>query len=141
MNRPESADNLSKLAERHLANWRSKWPSAAKDQHQFSVHTLTTLCTATVEAAGGANPLMEKKMGDGKAYTDLNRLLHRRYSVDSKVNKKCTESAGALVVVRPDSHIAYRVQGVGESAWKDVDEYFGSILSHPTNEQYKKHST
>ncbi|GJJ71767.1 hypothetical protein EMPS_04124 [Entomortierella parvispora] len=135
--RPESADDLSKMAERHLAHWRSKWPSAAKDQHQFRVHTLTTLYATTTAATvtGGANPSMEKKMGDGAAYTDLKGLLHCRYNVDSKVNKKYPDSAGALVVVRPDSHIAYRVQGVGESAWKDVDEYFGSILSHPMVEQ------
>ncbi|GJJ77208.1 hypothetical protein EMPS_09567 [Entomortierella parvispora] len=126
---PESAVNLAKTMDHHLSAWRSKWPSMAENgkhdairHHQFVAHTLTTLL-----CPNAANPLVHMTLGEGKAFADQKGVLHKRYSVSTKA-KKSVESGGALVVVRPDSYIAYRVQGTGESAWNDVDEFFGSIL-------------
>lgn len=126
---PESSADLAKTMDRRLVSWRTKWPSKIGDgkkdatpHHQFVVHTLTTAVSPNL-----ANPLVDRILGDGKAFADKQGVLHEKYCVSTKV-KKNVESGGALVVVRPDSYIAYRVQGIGESAWNDVDEYFESIL-------------
>jgi len=67
------------------------------------------------------------------AYTDVDGILHRRYEAGTRARcmavKKDPVSRGAIVVVRPDSYIAFRVRGIDESAWRDVDGYFQSILS------------
>ncbi|KAG0055733.1 hypothetical protein BGZ83_007605 [Gryganskiella cystojenkinii] len=127
---PESAQQLAKVLDRHLSNWRCRWTLSNKEnqsekmaRHLMAVHTLTTV-VATPE-----NPLADRNLGDGKAYMDLKGLLHRRYEIDAAV-KKGSEFGGAIVIVRPDSHIAYRTQGVGERAWNEVNEYFESILVH-----------
>ena len=128
-NSPESLTELAKIMDRRLSDWRAKWPSMIENgkkvvNHQFVAHTFTTLLPPNA-----ANPLVDRIIGDGKAFMDQEGVLHERYSVSTKA-KTSVESRGALVVVRPDSYIAYRVQGTGESAWNDVDEYFGSILLH-----------
>jgi len=127
---PEAATSLSKAVEKYLGMWRSKWrkeedrvdEKTAALKRLIMVHTITTLSVTSTPS-----PLGDKDAGEGKAYSDLKGVLHRRYSVDAVV-KKGQELGGAIVVVRPDSHISYRVQGVGESAWNDVNEYFESIL-------------
>ncbi|GJJ77221.1 hypothetical protein EMPS_09580 [Entomortierella parvispora] len=127
---PDAAAGLSSTVEKYLGLWRSKWCMADDNDGEkltalerlFMVHTITTL-----SATSTPNPLTGKDVGEGKAYTDLKGKLHRRYSVETSV-KKGRALGGAIVVIRPDSHIAYRVQGVGENAWSDVNEYFQSIL-------------
>ncbi|KAG0054879.1 hypothetical protein BGZ83_010217 [Gryganskiella cystojenkinii] len=124
---PETALGLEKSMNYYLDSWRSKWPAMnEKDKsprYQFMVHTFASLspCEATAK-----NALMLKDDGEGRAYSDLEGVLHRRYGVDPMV--KNGQETGAIVVLRPDAFIAYRVEGVNESAWNDVDEYLRSIL-------------
>lgn len=139
---PESAIVLAKSMDHHLKTWRSWWSwtddhneddeKAAALNRPFMVHTITTLTSCPFTEAT-KNPLTDKNAGDCKAYSDPKGELHRRYGVEATV-KKGLASGGAIVVVRPDSHIAYRVQGLGESAWNDVNEYFESILVKRTDD-------
>jgi len=127
---PEAALSLSRAVEKYLGMWRSKWCAVddRKGNETTAVRRLIMAHTIiTLSATITPNQLAEKDAGEGRAYTDLKGKLHGRYSVDAVVMKG-QELGGAIVVVRPDSHIAYRVQGVEESAWNDMNEYFESIL-------------
>ena len=120
-----------------LESWRSRWPFSNKNEgehdkvaaapgstcHLFMAHTFTTLSPSSFSST-----LSDKNRGDGKMFTDQKGVLHKLYGAEIKVKMGRPESGGAIVVVRPDSFIAYRVKGVGESAWKDVNEYFESML-------------
>lgn len=127
---PQAATSLSASVEKYLGMWRSKWCTVGNQGGEkmaplnrlIMVHTITTLSDTNTP-----NPLSDKDAGEGKAYVDLKGVLHGRYSVETVV-KKGRKLGGAIVVIRPDSHISYRVQGVDESAWNDVSEYFASIL-------------
>jgi hypothetical protein len=85
------------------------------------VHALTTVSSGM----GKSSVLASKGVGEGKAYFDPEGLLHSRYGVEVAARG---ETNGAIFVIRPDTHIAYRVQGLDDLAWKDVDAYFESIL-------------
>ena len=121
---PEAATELAGEMEQRLGKWRSRWPSNKGDNHHVAVqrplimmHSLTTVATET-----RGNALGLEGAGEGKAYVDLEGLLHSRYGVE------VVGGEGALFVVRPDTHVAFRVQGVGAGAWNDVEEYLQSIL-------------
>ncbi|KAF9901954.1 hypothetical protein EC991_005472 [Linnemannia zychae] len=135
-NNSKAAIQVVKTLDSHLAKWRSRWSlsdheaiekklGAGKTCHLFMVHTITVLQQGWPLST---NDLKDKKFGEGKVYTDRKGKLHQSYSVNPKLKKNTPELGGAIVVVRPDSFIAYRVQGLGESAWNDVNEYFESIL-------------
>ncbi|KAG0055478.1 hypothetical protein BGZ83_008483 [Gryganskiella cystojenkinii] len=129
---PEAVAKLFKRLDNYLSKWRSTWPSSdILRPHQFMVHILTTVKPSQVvsQSSTAAVQLLAKRTvdGEGKVYRDLTKVLHSRYGVDPAV-KKSPEESGAIVVVRPDSHIGFRVQGAGATAWEDVDEYFESIL-------------
>ncbi|GJJ68399.1 hypothetical protein EMPS_00745 [Entomortierella parvispora] len=130
-----AATALSQTMEHYLAHWRSQWRSPATSaaslpspngsttdevvkhpsrHHLFMVHTFTTLSGPTL--ALGKNALSNKMVGEGMAYTDVDGVLHRRYEVGKKTKwfmapKADAESDGAIVVVRPDSYISFRVRG------------------------------
>jgi hypothetical protein len=70
----------------------------------------------------GVDILAGNKAGEGKIYLDPQGIVHQRYGVSVK------NSPGAIVVVRPDSHLGYRVLGINDSAWNEVNSYFESIL-------------
>ncbi|KAF9897399.1 hypothetical protein BX616_005668 [Lobosporangium transversale] len=72
--------------------------------------------------AQGINALLVNNPGEGKLYLDQTGLLHQKYGVDAK------HGPGAIIVVRPDSHIGYRVLGTNKGSWEEVDQYFESIL-------------
>ncbi|KAF9957387.1 hypothetical protein BGZ72_001877 [Mortierella alpina] len=113
-------------------------PHAVRASHLFMVHVLASDLSAPHPAASnesvvGAGPhtttsssatdaLSENQPGEGKIYLDHLGVVHEKYGVAAK------HSPGAIVVVRPDSHIGYRVLGTSESAWKEVDQYLESIL-------------
>ncbi|GJJ76942.1 phenol 2-monooxygenase (NADPH) [Entomortierella parvispora] len=129
MHQPATAVALNASIETHLSKWRANWPSnrenkASVQRPQFMVHTLTTLTPEKAPIA--VESLSARAVGEGKPYRDLGKELHRRYGVDPAVKKN--PEGGAIIVVRPDSHISYRVQGTGPNSWKDVNEYFESIL-------------
>ncbi|GJJ69301.1 phenol 2-monooxygenase (NADPH) [Entomortierella parvispora] len=134
--RPAAASELVQSLECYLAEWRSRWPSSSgvpvehnenKDslRPQFMVHVLTTVSGSQAATAAQFLAARRNVVGEGKVHTDVGKMLHKRYGIDAAAKN---EGKGAIVVVRPDSHIAYRVQGVGQSAWEDVHGYFESIL-------------
>ncbi|KAF9008497.1 hypothetical protein BGZ52_008057, partial [Haplosporangium bisporale] len=74
------------------------------------------------EGNAGIDALTDNLAGDGKLYLDQQGVVHEKYGV-------AKQGAGALVVVRPDGYLGYRVKGAGNAAWEDVDDYFRSILT------------
>ncbi|KAG0086894.1 hypothetical protein BGZ93_000858 [Podila epicladia] len=121
-----------------LKKWRSKWAYGSElakkaglnvpEVSLFNIHVVAALPEKL--AAGDfvdptrihADALVTKTPGEGKIFFDPASLLHERYGIAVK------GGSGAIVVLRPDSHIGYRVSGAGDEAWQDVDSYFGSIL-------------
>ena len=121
---------LVKDLESSLKSWRSQWAySPPTGRSLFQVHVLAAL----PDTIGGptfedptkvvADTLVAKEQGNGRVYWDQTKIVHERYGVRVK------GGAGAIIVIRPDSHIGFRVQGAGQPAWQDVDNYFHSILS------------
>ncbi|KAF9115985.1 hypothetical protein BGX27_005422 [Mortierella sp. AM989] len=144
-------EELANDIETHLNAWRSKWayksvkqiaastllsdPSATmtdrvRDGKLFEVHVVASdlsVPSSQVECnSSSAEPntdaLADKNVGDGKVYLDHSGIVHLKYGVAAK------HGPGAIVVVRPDSHIGYRVLGANKAAWDEVDQYFESIL-------------
>lgn len=128
-----NAKELEQNIESITQQWRSKWSygSDMQDGYDgkdlFKVHVIAG---SADDAAGNDNDnrssldrLVKKSKGDGKVFLDETKTLHQKYGFS------WNKSHGGIVVVRPDSHIGYRVNGAGEEAWKDVEEYFTSILS------------
>ncbi|KAG0252519.1 hypothetical protein BG011_006930 [Mortierella polycephala] len=74
------------------------------------------------EVVSDADPLITKQPGDGKIYLDQQGVLHQKYGIQAN------KGPGTIVVIRPDSHIGYRVLGASKSAWDDVSQYLDSIL-------------
>ncbi|KAG9319374.1 hypothetical protein KVV02_003887 [Mortierella alpina] len=122
---------LNKNLTRYLAEWQSKWTLGTK-QHPnrslFNAHVIAAL-PETLSASHFEDPskiqadsLSTKDIGGGQVYLDTTGIVHERYGVPVKAG------SGTIVVVRPDSHVGYRVQGAGTPAWEDVDQYLNSIL-------------
>lgn len=112
--------------EHYQRSWLTQWPGtgtgaatgvkASKASPQFMVHIISH---PGLDTTVGDNNLT-KEPGYGKMYLDSEGGdLHRRYGITAK---------GGIVVVRPDTHISYRVESFDKSAWVEVDKYFGSIL-------------
>ncbi|CAO3574383.1 unnamed protein product [Mortierella alpina] len=114
-------------------------PHAVRAQHLFMVHVIASDLsaphpTASAESAAraGANAtaalsfatdvLSENQPGEGKIYLDHLGAVHEKYGVAAE------HGPGAIVVVRPDAHIGYRVLGASTSAWREIDQYLESIL-------------
>ncbi|KAF9184870.1 hypothetical protein BGZ50_003407, partial [Haplosporangium sp. Z 11] len=81
------------------------------------------------EVVSDADPLTTKQPGDGKIYLDQEGVLHHKYGIQAN------KGPGAIVVIRPDSHIGYRVLGASKSAWDDVSQYLDSILIKQSSSQ------
>ncbi|GJJ72075.1 phenol 2-monooxygenase (NADPH) [Entomortierella parvispora] len=120
---------LIKDMDSSLQSWRSQWGyDPATERSLFQAHILAAL----PETVGGtdfddptkvvADALANRDQGEGRVYWDQTKIVHERYGVPVK------DGAGAIIVIRPDSHIGFRVQGAGQPAWQDVDTYFHSIL-------------
>ncbi|KAF9332816.1 hypothetical protein BGZ91_011548 [Linnemannia elongata] len=138
---------LKENVQKYLSQWRSKWSYGAirhlagsndatlststKTKSIFHVHLIAAL-PERLSATDFEDPSMiradafaNKAIGDGALYQDEKAaLVHERYGVTP-----VKAGAGAIVVVRPDTHLGYRVLGAGPAAWQDVDQYFHSILS------------
>ncbi|KAF9963003.1 hypothetical protein BGZ65_006663 [Modicella reniformis] len=131
---------LKKDVDHYLQAWRAKWALGStrfqQEQQQskdkrplFKIHVIGALA----EVVSGpdyqdpskiqADSLASANTGEGRLYFDKSSILHECYGVTIK------DGAGAIVVVRPDSHLGYRVQGAGSPAWQDVDEYLHSIFN------------
>ncbi|KAH7050522.1 FAD binding domain-containing protein [Linnemannia elongata] len=112
--------------EHYQRSWLARWPGtgtgattgvkASQASPQFMVYIISH---PGLDATVGDKNL-KKKPGYGKIYLDSKGGdLHRRYGITSK---------GGIVVVRPDTHVSYRVESIDKAAWVDVDKYFESIL-------------
>ncbi|KAG0365896.1 hypothetical protein BGZ54_006077 [Gamsiella multidivaricata] len=126
------AKELENNINNYVRRWRSKWSfnSSMTDGYQdkdlFKVHIIAGSATAADEEdedSSSLDTLIKKNAGDGKIFLDDTKVGHQRYGF------LWNKGPGGIVVVRPDSHIGYRVNGAGEDAWKDVDEFFSSILA------------
>ncbi|KAG0213468.1 hypothetical protein BGX28_004323 [Mortierella sp. GBA30] len=119
-----SAKELADNIDRYSALWRSKWTYGAdlndgyKDKDLFKVHII-----ASSFSPNGLGALIKRELGEGKAFLDHTKEVHEKYGF------AWNRGHGGIVVVRPDSHIGYRVNGAQDQAWKDVNQYFSSILS------------
>ncbi|KAF9989561.1 hypothetical protein BGZ75_005877 [Mortierella antarctica] len=134
----DSADPnmLSKNSSTSSDNSLSAIPHAVRANHLFMVHVLASDLSAphNNESAAGASDnttttsssttdvLSENQPGEGKIYLDHLGVVHEKYGVAAK------HGPGAIIVVRPDAHIGYRVLGASASAWKEIDQYLETIL-------------
>ncbi|KAF9584051.1 hypothetical protein BGW38_007743 [Lunasporangiospora selenospora] len=123
------ASHLHSVIQSRLIAWRSRWNYKAgpKDrpmpEHLLRLNVVAA-ATAPIHLDKGVEALAGQANGDGKVYLDGTLLAHSRYELGAKSGP----TAGGIVVIRPDSHVGYRVQGTGDSAWDDVEKYLESIL-------------
>ncbi|KAF8927280.1 FAD binding domain-containing protein [Dissophora ornata] len=123
-----NAKELEYNIESYMSRWRTKWSygSNMQDGHHdkdlFKIHIIAGSVTAS-ENSKSLDALASKSVGDGRVYMDNTKEVHQRYGLG------WSSGAGGIVVIRPDSHIGFRVNGAGEQAWEDVHEYFSSILA------------
>lgn len=121
-----AAKTLAENVDHHLSKWRAKWIFSTKvrdgfeDQHLFKAHVIAGSISSD---ASGLESMLIKPIGDGKVYVDNTKVVHERYGCP------WSRGQGGIVVLRPDSHIGYRVDGFGDQAWRDVDHYLRSILA------------
>ncbi|KAG0345405.1 hypothetical protein BG004_003730 [Podila humilis] len=144
-------EDLAANVRTHLENWRTKWsrkggshvtestnntivgaiPSAGGGENVFMIHVIASDLgdpVAAIAPEGSARAFVENGAGNGKLFLDPKGVVHGKYGV-------AKHGAGALIVVRPDSHLGYRVLGAGASAWADVDVYWNSILKDLPNDK------
>ncbi|KAF9165902.1 hypothetical protein DFQ26_009112, partial [Actinomortierella ambigua] len=117
----------------YLAKWRQQWRMSSIQSTMFEANVIGASSVATVatndsdeEGVKVLRSLASRPKGDGKLYVDQEDVIHERYGVSP------TNGSGAIVVVRPDAYIGFRVQGTSRSAWEDVDAYFRSFLRTPS---------
>ncbi|KAF9364412.1 hypothetical protein BGX34_001624 [Mortierella sp. NVP85] len=132
------AQGLVKNLDRHLKTWRSNWSLQlqAKPKDMFQIHVLATKVSSPVSSAAEDKETRDRwsnrPRGDGRLYleSNLNKSVHSKYGVPP-FSSTFAWASGAIVVVRPDSYIGYRVLGIEGSAWNDVDGYLRSVLTNP----------
>ncbi|KAF9584335.1 hypothetical protein BGW38_006827 [Lunasporangiospora selenospora] len=123
------ASRLDSTIQLRLTAWRARWnyTSVPKDrampEHLLRLHVVAA-ATAPTYLDKSVEAFSARANGNGEVYLDESSLAHNRYELDAKDGP----TSGGIVVVRPDAHIGYRVQGTGESAWDDVERYLESIL-------------
>ncbi|KAF9305183.1 hypothetical protein BGZ74_011111 [Mortierella antarctica] len=125
---------LAQHIQEHLLQWCTRWhytlPRDDKDGQLFKIHTIATGITGE---SHGNGLLAQRAQGNGRLFWDNSAEVHASYGVPTQA-KACRsaddmEQQGAMVVIRPDSYIGFRVQGVGKGAWADVSDYFQTILA------------
>ncbi|KAG0091514.1 hypothetical protein BGZ93_008802 [Podila epicladia] len=126
---------LAHHIQEHLLQWCTRWHYTLSrddktDSRLFKIHTIATGVTGE---SHGNGLLAQRAQGDGRLFWDNFAEVHASYGVPIQA-KECRsaddmEKQGAIVVIRPDSYIGFRVQGVGKGAWADVSEYFQTILA------------
>jgi hypothetical protein len=113
----------------NLSRWRSRWSykydfkDGCDSNNLFRAHIISGSVDINENDQVYIDSLIKRKEGDGRIYLDDEKQAHQNYEFD------WSGGEGGIVIVRPDSHICYRVVGVGETAWRDVEEYLISILS------------
>ncbi|KAF9584050.1 hypothetical protein BGW38_007742 [Lunasporangiospora selenospora] len=115
-----------------LTRWRTKWSYKQKglkidqDGEMFRIHVISGTPITIKDASDPKDrvaTLAQLPVGGGKIFVDESKGIHKRYGYYA------TGGAGGIVIVRPDSYIGYRVNGAGDEAWRDIDDYFMSILT------------
>ena len=135
---------LVKDIEHYQASWISRWPglgslndisitSKKRSTPQFMVHVISS---KNLSGSNNFSVMANRAAGYSKIYVDSEGgNLHERYGFAPVVSSIRWDGSrdggerGGFVVVRPDSHISFRVSSVDSTAWADIDEYFGSILT------------
>ncbi|KAF9977940.1 hypothetical protein BGZ73_004380 [Actinomortierella ambigua] len=122
----EVAQQLSRDAASYLGQWRKRW-QLVPNKPLFQMHILATNTDLLMANDAIKDCLtqgfLNLKKGDAKLYEDVEGVVHSRYGLSTST------SAGAIVVLRPDSHIGYRVLGTTNMAFDDVEAYLTSFLN------------
>ncbi|KAF9563406.1 hypothetical protein EC968_004860 [Mortierella alpina] len=123
-----SFNELAHNIDRFQAIWNDKWTYGSKlndgykDNNLFKVHIIA--CSFVPVTQAGLDVLLKRDVGEGRLYLDYTRAVHEKYGYPWK------GGSGGIVVVRPDSYLGYRVNGIQKQAWEDLDQYFTSVLSN-----------
>ncbi|CAO3574342.1 unnamed protein product [Mortierella alpina] len=123
-----SFKELAHNIDRFLAQWRRKWAYGSnlndgyEDKDLFKVHIIAGSFVPGSQSS--LDVMFKRNAGEGRLYLDHTKAVHEKYGFSWQ------GGSGGLVVVRPDSHLGYRVNGTQSEAWEDVDQYFSSILSN-----------
>jgi hypothetical protein len=114
---------LADAIEHYQGSWIARWPGARAVGATINTKQATLQFIVHVISHSGLDVSGDNRPGYGKLYLDSEGGdLHKSYGITAN---------GGIVVVRPDTHISYRVTSIDKSAWANVDEYFGSILCRP----------
>ncbi|KAF9977939.1 hypothetical protein BGZ73_004379 [Actinomortierella ambigua] len=111
-----------------LTKWRQQWRLDSTQPAMFEANVIGAASLATAasdsdeESLKMLQSLASRPQGDGKLYVDEENVIHERYGISPK------NGSGAIIVVRPDAYVGFRVLGTSRSAWEDVDAYFHSFL-------------
>ncbi|KAF9977941.1 hypothetical protein BGZ73_004381 [Actinomortierella ambigua] len=111
-----------------LTKWRQQWRLDSTQPAMFEANVIGAASLATAasdsdeESLKMLQSLASRPQGDGKLYVDEENVIHERYGIRPK------NGSGAIIVVRPDTYVGFRVLGTSRSAWEDVDAYFRSFL-------------
>lgn len=125
----EREADMVRRVEENLSQWRTRWHfNSLQDNQVFKLHVIAA---GIMDQSHGNGLLAQRAQGDGRLFWDNTKGVHKSYGVPTKIKGGANKAIdqGAIVVIRPDSHIGYRVEGLGKSAWADVNEYFQTILS------------
>lgn len=127
---------LAQRIKEHAVQWRTRWQyttvcASDPDSQLFKIHVIAT---GTMREDHQNGLLARRAQGDGRLFWDDSAEVHTSYGVPTQAKGRGRGRAngmdqGAIVVIRPDSHIGFRVQGVDKAAWADVTEYFEAILT------------
>ncbi|KAG9064116.1 hypothetical protein KI688_003300 [Linnemannia hyalina] len=126
LNSPIDAKHLATHLEHYQYAWRSRWTYSAdlndgrKDKHDlFKIHILA----GPTQDTTGWEKFVDRAEGDGRVYEDIEAKVHVKFGFNGK------KGPGGIVVVRPDAHVGYRVEGCQAQAWEAVDRYFSGLLT------------
>ncbi|KAG0249611.1 hypothetical protein DFQ27_009908 [Actinomortierella ambigua] len=119
------AKQLSHDAAVYLSRWRKRW-QLVPHKPMFQMHILAaktdSLMADDMIKDCLRQSFLNKQKGDARLYADNDGLVHSRYGLSTSLG------AGAIVVLRPDSYIGFRVLGTTNMAFDDVEAYFTSFL-------------
>ncbi|KAG0030890.1 hypothetical protein BGZ82_007210 [Podila clonocystis] len=126
----EREEALAKSIKDNLSQWRTRWhfTTVQGDKPDNQLFKLHVVAAGTLSDSHRNGLLARRAQGDGRLFWDSSEEVHTAYGVPANAKGR-SMSQGAIVVVRPDSHIGFRIQGLDKSAWGDVTEYFETILA------------
>ncbi|KAG0224434.1 hypothetical protein BGW42_005090 [Actinomortierella wolfii] len=125
----EAVDQISNDTAAYLARWRKRWqlhPTKAL----FQMHVLATdsICDSLMATNSQSRDHVHKQFltrnkGDARLYADEGGVVHSRYGLSA------ITGSGAIIVLRPDSHVGFRVLGTTKTAFDDAESYLTSFLN------------